>query len=61
MRGNAEELEDWVDYNCVEPNISLAMSYPDLGSYLVSAGTCMGDSGGPLFVEEDGQYIVTGA
>jgi len=29
-------------------------------SYVTSAGTCKGDSGGPLFVEEGGQYILTG-
>ena len=30
------------------------------GGYVASVGTCKGDSGGPVFVEESGRYVVTG-
>ena len=29
-------------------------------SYVASVGTCKGDSGGPVFVQEGGRYVVTG-
>ena len=31
-----------------------------LNEYVASVGTCLGDSGGPLFIKEDGKYIITG-
>ena len=29
-------------------------------SYIASVGTCKGDSGGPVFVEEGDRFVVTG-
>ena len=34
--------------------------YLGIGGYIASAGTCSGDSGGPMFQKEEDRYIVTG-
>ena len=59
-----EKLEESTWVKTGEGYIQKDSSRPDTrygtDSYVASAGTCMGDSGGPVFVKDEDRFVVTG-
>ena len=59
-RGGYWRVEDPAEYNLYLQRHHYGAKYSP-GGYMASPGTCMGDSGGPLYIKTGpGRYVLTG-